>query len=78
MEHLRTALQMLKEHQLYAKFSKCEFWFDSVQFLVHVISKDGIFMDPTKIKAVSKWSAPTNVSEIRSFLGLVGYYKRFV
>ncbi|KAL5548161.1 hypothetical protein UlMin_003392 [Ulmus minor] len=76
--HLRTALQTLKEHQLYAKFSKCEFWLDNVQFLRHVISKNGISVDPTKIEAVSKWSAPTNVSEIRSFLGLAGYYRRFV
>ncbi|KAL5546835.1 hypothetical protein UlMin_006522 [Ulmus minor] len=78
MEHLRIVLRTLKEHQLYAKFSKCEFWLDSVQFLGHVISKDGISVDPSKIEAVSKWSAPTNVSEIRSFLGLAGYYRRFV
>ncbi|KAL5548506.1 hypothetical protein UlMin_003737 [Ulmus minor] len=78
MEHLRIVLRTLKEHQLYAKFSKCEFWLDSVQFLGHVISKDGISVDPSKIEAVSKWSAPTYVSEIRSFLGLAGYYRRFV
>ena len=74
---MRTTLQTL-EHQLYAKFSKCEFWLDNVQFLGHVISKNGISVDPTKIETVSKWSAPTNVSEIRSFLGLAGYYRRFV
>ena len=68
-EHLRVALQTLKEHRLYAKFSKCEFWLDRVQFLGHVISKEGITVDPMKIEAVSKWSAPTSVTEIRSFPG---------
>ncbi|KAL5560227.1 hypothetical protein UlMin_036438 [Ulmus minor] len=77
-EHLRVTLQTLKEHRLYAKFSKCEFWLDRVQFLGHVISKEGITVDPVKIEAVSKWSAPTSVTEIRSFLGLAGYYRRFV
>ncbi|KAL5583519.1 hypothetical protein UlMin_015961 [Ulmus minor] len=76
--HLRVVLQTLKQHHLYAKFSKCEFWLKSVQFLGHVISKDGISVDPSKIEAVSKWPAPTNVTEIRSFLGLAGYYMRFV
>ena len=59
-------------------FSKCEFWLDHVQFLGHVVSKDGISVDPAKIDTVSKWPAPTNVTEIRSFLGLAGYYRRFV
>ena len=77
-EHLRITLQTLQEHQLYAKFSKCEFWLDSVQFLGHVISKDGITVDPAKIEAVSKWPVPTTVTDIRSFLGLAGYYRRFV
>lgn len=77
-EHLRVALQILKEHWLYAKFSKCEFWLENVQFLGHVISKEGITVDPTKIEAVSRWSRPTSVTEIRSFLGLAGYYRRFV
>ena len=72
-EHLRTVLHTLVKHRLYAKFSKCEFWLDRVQFLGHVVSKGGIFINPAKIEAVSKWSAPTNVSEIRSFLGLVSY-----
>ena len=58
--------------------SKCEFWLDSVQFLGHVISKNGLSVDPAKIEEVSKWSSPTNVSEIRSFLGLASYYLRFV
>ena len=58
--------------------SLCEFWLDRVQFLGHVVSKDGISVDPAKIEAVSRWAAPTNVSEIQSFLGLAGYYQRFV
>ncbi|KAL5579150.1 hypothetical protein UlMin_011592 [Ulmus minor] len=77
-EQLRTVLSTLSEHRLYAKFSKCEFWLDRVQFLGHVVSRDGISVDPAKIDAVSKWPVPTNVTEIRSFLGLAGYYRRFV
>ena len=77
-KHIRTVLQTLKQHQLYAKFSKCEFWLDRVAFLGHVISKDGIMVDPAKVEAVSNWKRPTNASEIRSFLGLAGYYRKFV
>ncbi|KAL5577792.1 hypothetical protein UlMin_019491 [Ulmus minor] len=77
-KHLRMVLRTLVEHRLYAKFSKYEFWLESVQFLGHVISKDGLSVDPAKIEAVSRWAAPTSVTEIRSFLGLVGYYRRFV
>ncbi|XP_070003482.1 uncharacterized mitochondrial protein AtMg00860-like [Nicotiana sylvestris] len=73
--HLRTMLQTLREHRLYAKFSKCEFWLDSVAFLGHDISKDGIMVDPKKIEAVQKWPRPTSPTEIRSFLG---YYRVFV
>ena len=76
--HLRTVLQTLREHQLYAKFSKCNFWTKSVAFLGHVVTKDGIQVYPQKIEAVSEWPRPTTVTEIRSFLGLVGYYRRFV
>ena len=76
--HLRTVLQTLREHQLYAKFSKCDFWTESVAFLGHVVTKDGIQVDPQKIEAVSEWPRPTTVTEIRSFLGLAGYYRRFV
>ena len=73
-EHLRIALRILKQNQLYAKFTKCEFWLENVHFLGHVVSKEGISIDPAKIEAVSKWPAPKNVTEVCSFLGLVGYY----
>jgi len=76
--HLRTVLDTLRSHQLYAKLSKCEFWLTQVAFLGHIISKDGIAVDPGKVKAIQDWPQPTNVSEVRSFLGLAGYYRRFV
>ena len=76
--HLRIALQTLREKKLYAKFSKCEFWLNSVAFLGHVINKDGISVDPQKIEAIVDWPKPTNVTKVRSFLGLAGYYRRFV
>jgi hypothetical protein len=77
-EHLRLVLEKLREHQLYAKFSKCEFWLKEVRFLRHVISGEGIAVDPTKVESVTKWMAPTSVGEIQSFLGLAGYYRRFI
>ena len=77
-EHLRIVLEMLREKKLYAKFSKCEFWLDSVSFLGHVVSKDGVMVDPSKIEAVKSWVRPTNVTEVRSFVGLASYYHRFV
>lgn len=77
-EHLRTVLELLKAEQLYAKFTKCEFWLPSVQFLGHVIDNKGIHVDPAKIKAVKEWSSPSNPTEIRQFLGLAGYYMRFI
>ena len=77
-EHLRVVLQILWENQLYAKFSKCQFWLDSVAFLGHVISAEGVYVDPQNIEAIVNWKPPTNVTEIRSFLGLVGYYQKFV
>ncbi|XP_049406129.1 uncharacterized protein LOC125869726 [Solanum stenotomum] len=77
-QHLRIVLQTLKDHRLYAKFSKCEFWLESVAFLGHVVSKEGIRVDPTKIEAIRDWHRPTSVTKIRSFVGLAGYYRRFV
>ena len=77
-EHLRIVLQILKEKQLYAKFSKCQFWLDKIAFLGHVISDEGIYVDPQKIEAIMNWECPINVAEIRSFLGLAGYYRRFM
>jgi hypothetical protein len=73
-EHLRLSLQKLREHRLYAKLSKCEFWMQQVAFLGHVISKGGISMDPSKFQDVLSWNAPTSVGDIWSFLGLAGYY----
>ena len=77
-EHLRIVFQILREKKLYAKFKKCEFWLDQVVFLRHVISKAWISVDLSKVKTVVDWARPANVSEIRSFLGLAGYYRRFV
>ena len=77
-DHLRMVLEMLREKKLYAKFSKCESWLDLVSFLGHVVSKDGVMVDPSKIETVKNWVRPTNVSEIRSFVGLASYYRRFV
>ena len=77
-EHLRIALQQLRDHKLYAKFSKCDFWLSKVHFLGHVVSKEGVSIDSIKVEAVSKWATPTSVTKIRHFLGLAGYYRRFV
>ncbi|GJV25159.1 reverse transcriptase domain-containing protein [Tanacetum coccineum] len=76
--HLGLVLELLKKEKLYAKFSKCEFWLREVQFLRHVINGDGIHVDPTKIKTVENWEAPRTPSKVHSFLGLVGYYCRFI
>jgi hypothetical protein len=77
-EHLRIVLQHLRDHKLYAKFSKCEFWLDSLKLLGHTISKEGIFVDPNKVQEVLDWKASKSVHQIRSFLGLAGYYRHFI
>ena len=73
-EHLRVVFEKLRANKLYAKFSKCEFWLEKVAFLGHILTAEGVAVDPEKVEAVSNWQQPTNVSEIRSFLGLAGYY----
>ncbi|XP_074297953.1 putative mitochondrial protein AtMg00860 [Silene latifolia] len=77
-QHLRLVLQTLRDNNLYAKFSNCEFWLEKVAFLGHVITKEGVLVDPSKIEAMSNWVAPKNVADIRSLLGLAVYYRRFV
>nr|GFB16614.1 DNA/RNA polymerases superfamily protein [Tanacetum cinerariifolium] len=77
-EHLRTVLKLLKKEELYAMFSKCEFWIPKVQFLSHVINSEGIHVDPAKIKSIKDWVSPKSPTEIRQFLGLAGYYRRFI
>jgi hypothetical protein len=77
-KHLHIVLQRLRDHHLYAKFSKCEFWLDTVKFLGHTISSNGISIDPSKVQEVLDWKPPTLVHQIHSFLGLAGYYRRFI
>ncbi|GJZ86346.1 putative reverse transcriptase domain-containing protein [Tanacetum coccineum] len=77
-KHLKIILELLKKERLYAKFSKCDFWLDSVQFLGHVIDRSGVHVDPAKIEAIKSWAAPTTPTEVRQFLGLAGYYRRFI
>ncbi|KAJ0604535.1 putative nucleotidyltransferase, Ribonuclease H [Helianthus annuus] len=77
-QHLRTILELLKKEKLYAKFSKCEFWIREVQFLGHVVNEKGIHVDPSKIEAIKNWEAPKTPTEVRQFLGLAGYYRRFI
>ncbi|GKB97777.1 putative nucleotidyltransferase, ribonuclease H [Tanacetum coccineum] len=76
--YLNLVLELLRKEKLYAKFSKCEFWLQEVHFLGHMVNQSGIHMDPSKIEAVMNWKAPTTPSEVRSFLGLSGYYRRFI
>nr|GEU81297.1 reverse transcriptase domain-containing protein [Tanacetum cinerariifolium] len=77
-EHLKVLLELLKKEKLYAKFSKCEFWIPKVQFLGHVIDSRGIHVDPAKIESIKDWASPKTSTEIRQFLGLPGYYRRFI
>nr|GFC95818.1 putative reverse transcriptase domain-containing protein [Tanacetum cinerariifolium] len=77
-EHLKAILELLKKEELYAKFCKCEFWIPKVQFLGHEIDSQGIHVDPAKIESVKDWESPKSPTEIRQFLGLAGYYRRFI
>ena len=77
-DHLRVVLQLLRDHKLYAKFSKCEFWLTKVTFLGHIVSVSSVSVDPEKVKVVMSWERPKSVFEIRGFLGLAGYYRRFI
>ncbi|KAF5798016.1 putative nucleotidyltransferase, Ribonuclease H [Helianthus annuus] len=77
-KHLHLLLSLLRKEKLYAKFSKCEFWLEQVQFLGHLVNHEGIHVDPTKIEAITKWKTPESPTEVRSFLGLAGYYRRFI
>ncbi|GKE69723.1 putative reverse transcriptase domain-containing protein, partial [Tanacetum coccineum] len=77
-EHLKIILGLLKKEKLYAKFSKCDFWLDSVQFLGHVIDSEGVHVDPSKIEAIKNWVVPTTPTKVRQFQGLAGYYRRFI
>ncbi|GJU01042.1 putative reverse transcriptase domain-containing protein [Tanacetum coccineum] len=77
-EHLKLILELLKKEELYAKFSKCEFWIPKVQFLGHVIDSKGIHVDPAKIESIKDWASPKGPTKIRQFFGLAGYYRRFI
>ena len=77
-EHLKIALQVLRENQLYANLGKCSFYQQQIQYLGHIISEEGIAVDPSKIAAIQEWPTPRNVTEVRSFMGLAGYYRRFI
>ncbi|GKA97666.1 reverse transcriptase domain-containing protein [Tanacetum coccineum] len=78
LDHLRIILELLKKEKLYAKFSKCDFWISIVQFLGHMIDNQGIHVDPAKIEAVKNWAPSTTPTEVRQFLGLAGYYRKFI
>jgi hypothetical protein len=77
-QHLTKILQLLRANQLFAKMSKCEFSKDKIEYLGHIISADGVATDPVKIQAMSNWPTPTNITQLRGFLGLTGYYRCFI
>ena len=77
-DHLRVVLQLLRDQQLYAKFSKCEFWLTEVRFLGHVVSAPSVTVDPKKVEVVMSWERPKSIFETCSFLGLARYYRRFI
>jgi hypothetical protein len=77
-QHLRMVLQVLREHQLYTKLNKCSFYQRQIHYLGHIISEEGIAVDPQKVEAIREWSVPRNVVEVRYFMGLAGYYRRFI
>jgi hypothetical protein len=77
-QHLRVVLEKLRQNQLYAKFSKCEFWLEEVTFLGHILTTEGVAIDPTKIEAMKEWEQPRNVTDIHNFLGLASYYRHFI
>ena len=77
-KHLRLVLTKLREHRLYAKFSKCEFWLKELIFLGHVVSANGVAIIPDKVQSILDWKTPSSVKDVRSFLGMAGYYRRFV
>ena len=78
LQHLQTVLQLLRKHQLYAKLSKCNFLQTEVNFLGHVASAEGVKVDPAKVEAVTKWTAPTNRRQLQSFLGFANYFRKFI
>jgi hypothetical protein len=77
-KHMWIVLTRLREHRLYAKFSKCVFWLEEIQFLGHILSAKGIAVDPSKVKDILEWNSPTTVHQVQSFLRLAGYYRRFI
>jgi hypothetical protein len=77
-QHLRIVLGKLRDHQLYAKFSKCEFWLQKVSFLRHILTAEGVAVDLEKVTVVANWKRPASITEIQSFLRLAGYYRRFI
>ena len=77
-DYLRFSLGIVWENKLYGKLSNCEFWFDEVQFLSHVISRQGISVDPVKVQIMLNWECPKTANEVRNFYGLIGYYRNFV